>query len=155
MKLVSNFPLFSFRAKYAGVLLMFLGAIGLYLFNYQYYKPEWLQLNVFTVYSSFISTKIFTFIKNNQGDEISTLLYFLGSFLIIASAEKNEKPLLQTIRIKSLAWAAILSMVVFLIEYLLLHGMAVVYAALLIPYMIPLFYFAGFYILNKKQLMHG
>lgn len=155
MKLVSNFPLFPFWAKYAGVLLMFLGAIGLYLFNYQYYKPDWLQLNVFTLWSSFMSTKIFTLIKNNQGDEISTLLYFLGSFLIMASAEKNEKPLLQAIRIKSMAWAAILSMVIFLIEYLLLHGMAVVYAALLIPYMIPIFYFAGFYILNKKQLMHG
>jgi len=133
---------------------MVLGSIGLYLFNYQNYKPEWLQLNVFTAYSSFISTKIFTLIKNNQGDELSTLLYFLGAFLIMASAEKSEKPFFQTIRIKSMAWAGVVSIVLFLIEYLLLHGMAIVYAACLLPYLIPLFYFAGFYIL-KKRVMYG
>lgn len=131
--------------------MMLLGVFGNYLFNYQNYKPDWLQFDVFTMYSSFLSTKIFGFIKNNQGDEISTLLFFLGSFLIMASAEKNECPEHQENRKLAMAWAAILAMAVFSIEYLLLHGMAIVYAALLIPYIIPLFYFAGFYILNKKN----
>jgi hypothetical protein len=131
--------------------MMLLGVFGNYLFNYQNYKPDWLQFDVFTMYSSFLSTKIFGFIKNNQGDEISTLLFFLGSFLIMASAEKNECPEHQENRKLAMAWAAILAMAVFSLEYLLLHGMAIVYAALLIPYIIPLFYFAGFYILNKKN----
>jgi len=142
-------PFFSFRAKYPGVLLLLLGAFGLYLFNYQNYKPDWLQLDVFTVYSSYLSTKTFTFIKNNQGDEISTLLFFFGAFLIMAAAEKNERPVHQTNRIKAMAGAAISSIVVFLFGYLSLHGLGITYAALMLPYLIPVFYLAGFCILNK------
>jgi putative Mn2+ efflux pump MntP len=142
-------PFLSFRAKTPGFLLMLFGMLGIYLFNYQNYKPDWLQFEVFTVYSSFMSTKIFSFIKNNQGDEISTLLFFIGSFLIMASAEKNERRMHQHNRKRAMAWAAMISMAVFILEYLLLHGMAIVFAALLLPYLMPLFYLAGFYILNK------
>lgn len=142
-------PVFPFRAKYAGFIFIFVGTTGLYVFNYQNYKPDWLQFDVFTVYSSFLSTKIFSFIKNNQGDEISTLLFFIGSFLIMASAEKNERPVLQENRIKAMAWAALITLAVFILEYLLLHGMAIVFAALLLPYLIPFFYLVAFYILNK------
>jgi hypothetical protein len=102
------------------------------------------------MYSSFLSTKIFGFIKNNQGDEISTLLFFLGSFLIMASAQRNECPEHQENRKLAMAWAAIIAMAVFILEYLFLHGMAIVFAALLLPYLIPLIYLAGFYILNKS-----
>lgn len=149
MGLNLKFPFFSFRAKYPGILLLLLGAFGIYLFNYQNYRPDWLQLDVFTVYSSYLSTKTFTFIKNNQGDEISTLLFFFGAFLIMAAAEKNETRMHQTNRIKAMAGAAISSMVVFLFGYLLLHGLGITYAALMLPYLIPVFYLVGFYILNK------
>lgn len=128
---------------------MLFGASGIYLFNYQNYKPDWLQLDVFTVYSSFISTKTFTFIRNNQGDEISTLLFFFGAFLIMAAAERNENQMHQSNRMRAMAGAAISSMLVFLLGYVFLHGLAITYAALTLPYLIPLFYLAGFYILNK------
>jgi len=144
-------PFFSFRAKTPGVALMLFGASGIYLFNYQNYKPDWLQFDVFTFYSSFLLTKTFTFIKNNQGDEISTVLFFLGAFLIMVSAEKNESPAHQPTRIRAMAWAAVSSMFVFLFAYLFLHGLAITYAALTLPYLIPLFYLAAFYILNKTD----
>ena len=150
MRFQLRLPFFSFRAKYPGALMMLLGVLGNYLFNYQNYKPDWLQFDVFTMYSSFLSTKIFGFIKNNQGDEISTLLFFLGSFLIMASAQRNECPEHQENRKLAMAWAAIIAMAVFILEYLFLHGMAIVFAALLLPYLIPLIYLAGFYILNKS-----
>ncbi|MBV5312118.1 MAG: hypothetical protein JZU47_02410 [Prolixibacteraceae bacterium] len=144
-------PFFSFRAKTLGVVLMLSGASGIYLFNYQNYKPDWLQFDVFTFYSSFLLTKTFTFIKNNQGDEISTVLFFLGAFLIMVSAEKNESQAHQPIRIRAMAWAAMASMFVFLFAYIFLHGLAITYAALALPYLIPLFYLAAFYILNKTD----
>jgi hypothetical protein len=144
-------PFFSFRAKTPGFVLMLSGASGIYLFNYQNYKPDWLQFDVFTFYSSFLLTKTFTFIKNNQGDEISTVLFFLGAFLIMVSAEKNESQAHQPIRIRAMAWAAMASMFVFLFAYIFLHGLAITYAALTLPYLIPLFYLAAFYILNKTD----
>ena len=129
---------------------MLIGTIGIYFFNYQNYKPDWLQFDVFTVYSSFLTTKTFTFIRNNQGDEISTLVFFFGAFLIIASSEKSESSVYQANRIRAMALAAVLSMIIFLLEYFLLHGMAITFAALLLPYLIPIFYLAGYYILNKR-----
>jgi len=144
-------PVFSFRAKYPGIVLMIIGILGLYLFDYQNYKPDWLQFDVFTVYSSFISTKIFSFIKNNQGDEISTLMFFIGSFLMIASTEKKERPMHQENRKRAMALTAIITMAIFILEYLFLHGMAIVFAALLLPYLIPIFYLTVFYYLNKKS----
>ncbi|MDP2887438.1 MAG: hypothetical protein Q8P34_00545 [Bacteroidota bacterium] len=151
MKFVLNIPFFSFRAKFVGLLLMLLGAIGFYLFDYQNYRPNWLQFEVFTLYSNYLTTKIFSVIKNNQGDEISTFLYFLGAFLIMASAEKNETPGHQTNRTKAMAWSACSAMGVFLFAYIFLHGLAIIYAALVLPYLIPLFYLTAFCILNKTD----
>lgn len=128
---------------------MFLGAIGLYFFVDQGQKPEWLELDVFSFYSSFMITKSFAFIRNNQGDEISTLVFFVGSFLVMASAEKRESPFYQANRLKALARTSLVTMIVFIFEYLFLHGMAIVFAALILPYLIPFFYFAIFYLLNK------
>lgn len=130
--------------------MLFPGAFGLYLFDYQNYRPDWLQFDVFTVYSSYLSTRILTFIKNNQGDEISTLLFFIGAFLLMASAEKNERSFHQENRIKALAWSAVVSMFFFLTGYLLLHGTAIVYTALVLPYLMPFVYLTIFYRLNKK-----
>ncbi len=150
MRLKLQLPFLPYWAKYPGLVLLLLGAIGLYWFGYQNQRPDWLQLDVFTAYSYFLSTKTFAIIKNNQGDEISTLLFFLGAFVIMVSAEKNEHPVHQTFRIKAMALTAILTMVVFVIVYLLLHGLAITYFSLILPYLVPLFYLATFYVLKKS-----
>ncbi len=150
MRLKLQLPFLPYWAKYPGLVLLLLGAIGLYWFGYQNQRPDWLQLDVFTAYSYFLSTKTFAIIKNNQGDEISTLLFFLGAFVIMVSAEKNEQPVHQTFRIKAMALTAILTMVVFVIVYLLLHGLAITYFSLILPYLIPLLYLFVFFILNKR-----
>lgn len=150
MRLKLKLPFLPYWAKYAGWVLILLGATGLYWFGYQNQRPDWLQLDVFTAYSYFLSTKTFAIIKNNQGDEISTLLFFLGAFVIMASAEKNESPFHQANRITAMIWTAIVTMLTFLLGYLLLHGLAITYLSLILPYLIPLFYLVGFFILNKK-----
>lgn len=68
----------------------------------------------------------------------------------MASSEKKERPVHQENRKRAMAWAVLITIAVFILEYLFLHGMAIVFAALLLPYLIPLIYLAGFYILNKS-----
>lgn len=131
---------------------MIIGAVGLYYFDYQGIKPEWLQLDVFTFYSSYLSSKSLTFIPNNQGDEIATVLYFAGAILLMGAAEKNEKPFHPGNRIRALAGVTVLILFLFLLGYIFLHGMAVVFGALALPYLIPLIYFALFSLFNKTSV---
>ena len=102
------------------------GIIGMYFFLYQSYKPELLQLKVFTVYSSYIKNKYFTFITNNQGDELAIAMYCVGWLLLIWK------------RYKSLKNRQAMVIIVFLLAYLLLHGMAILYFCAVFFLLLPL-----------------
>ncbi len=136
--------------KYIGLLLMVCGIIGLYFFGYQSLKPDFLQLKVFSIYSQFLNSNIFSFINNNQGDELSAIIYFLGAFLWLTSAEKKERTFHAINRIKALSAGAIVYIIFFCIGYIFLHGMAVMMFVLVLPFFLPIIYFAFYYWYNLK-----
>lgn len=98
----------------SGTILILLGLWGAYFFIAQGTKPDWLQWRVFTLYCSYFETKTFTFIPNNQGDELTVVSYCMGWILILRQL-KHSFLNRQT---------AILA--VFMLGYLLLHGTAVI-----------------------------
>ena len=88
---LKRLPLLPWQLKFVGIFLLLVGAVGVYIFIHLGEKPQWLEWNVFTLYSQYLLTKKFALITNNQGDELSVLFYFIGAFLLIFSAERKEK----------------------------------------------------------------
>jgi hypothetical protein len=111
-----------------GSIFIAVGLLGLYFFVFKGIKPDWLQLNVFTVYSKYLETKTFTVIQNNQGDELAVTSYCTGWLLIIL----RHKP--------SFTSRQSLVILVFTAGYLLLHGLAVIYFMLSFLFILPLFF---------------
>ncbi len=151
MKRISTFPLLPAWCSYIGIVLLLAGILGLYFFGYLSRKPEWLDFKVFTVYSSYLESKSFTFILNNQGDEISLLLYFAGAFIFIFSAQKNEQPFHQQNRLLAFSYSFITGLLLFLVGILFLHGLAITVFSFLFPLALPLLFFVFFFTLNLKS----
>ncbi len=102
------------------------GIVGVYFTLIEAYKPEILQLKVFTSYSSYLENKYFCFITNNQGDELSIFMYCLG-WLLIVWQQKHSLKNKQAIAI-----------LIFLFGYTFLHGLAVVYFCLNFLFLLPI-----------------
>ena len=112
----------------AGVVLIVAGLIAIYFFIVKGIKPEFLQLDVFTVYSKYLETKTFTLIKNNQGDEIAFTLYWTGWLMIVYGLRK------------SLMNKESLAIIILIAGYVLLHGLAAMYFLLCFLFVLPLFF---------------
>ncbi len=147
---LKRLPLLPWQLKYVGVFLLLVGAIGIYLFIHLGLKPQWLEWNVFTLYSQYILKKNFAFIANNQGDELSVLFYFIGAFMLIFSAERKEKSGYTIVRLRSFYKTVVISMVLFVAGYMLLHGMAIMVFAAIMPFVVPLIYLALFYLSLRR-----
>lgn len=114
-------------ANITALILIISGMIGIYFFIIRSYKPELLQLKTFTIYSKYLETKFFTFIVNNQGDEMAIGTYGIGWLLLVLSRNRYKltKP----------ATAILL----FIIGYFLFHGIAAVVFVFAFVLLLPLF----------------
>ncbi len=110
-----------------GVLGIFMGLIGFYLFIIKGWKPSFLYLNVPTFYSRYIESKTFTLIKNNQIDELSVLSYGIGLIMLfIGQGLKNKKTMI--------------IIILYVFAYSFLHGLAIIYFTFIFLFVIPLLY---------------
>ncbi|NLX65258.1 MAG: hypothetical protein GXZ19_00510 [Bacteroidales bacterium] len=116
-----------FVANATALILIILGMSGIYFFIIRSYKPELLQLKTFTLYSKYLETKTFTFIVNNQGDEIAIATYGIGWLLLVLSRNqcKLTKP--------------VIAILLFIIGYFLFHGIAAVVFVFAFVLLLPLF----------------
>lgn len=126
--------------KYVGAALMFSGLVATYYFIFLSIKPEWLQFNVFTVYSKYLDTTTFSFINNNQGDEIAVFSYLAGFLVFLFSSNRNQSEFKSLLKVKALVNTIVLSVILFITIYFFIHGMPVLYLVVLISYSIPLMY---------------
>lgn len=111
-----------------GIVFIVGGLVAIYFFIIRGIKPEFLQLDVFTLYSKYLETKSFELIKNNQGDELAFTLYWTGWILIVYRFKKS------LINRQSLA------IFILMAGYLLLHGLAALYFLLCFLFVLPLFF---------------
>lgn len=109
---------------------LFLLAIGIILTVSRFYfgqKPDWLDMKVFAVYSSFLQTKFFTFITNNILEELSGLSVFIGLVFIAFSKEKYEDEITMQIRIRSLFYSGYANILLTILAFLFIFGLGFIY----------------------------
>lgn len=120
-----------------GILLIIGGIAGGYFFVVKGLKPDFLQLKVFTMYSQYLESKKFEWIVNNQADEISLVLYWVG-WMILSYNKSN-------LILSRFSYYSIFN----ILGYLFFHGLAVVYFLIISLFLSPLFYQNGY--INGRQ----
>ena len=84
-----------------GIILSVLGILLVILKHQFNYKPDFLNLKVFAVYSFYIEAKSFTMITHQMIEDIAGILLIAGLFLIAFTREKEETEVLDAIRLKA------------------------------------------------------
>lgn len=85
-------------------------------------KPEFLNIPVFAIASTYIENRTFSMVKTNAMDELGFLFLISGILLLVLTQEKNENFLLNELRLKAFFFAFKFSMVLWLICYFLFYG---------------------------------
>jgi hypothetical protein len=85
-----------------GIIFFTFGVILLVL-KYQFnYKPDFLNLKVFALYSFYIEAKTFTMITHQMIADIGYIFLLTGLFILSFTKEKNESDRLDSLRLDSL-----------------------------------------------------
>ena len=115
-------PLFPFRVKFIGIVLIFLSL----LFGYLYFlggRSDFFEVPVFAVATTYMESRFFVFAQTNILDELSAILMITGVLLIAFSKEKREEQvMLNPLRLKALILAAYGTACIWILIFLLFYG---------------------------------
>ena len=94
------------KLRILGIIFLTFGIILLilkYKFNY---KPEFLNLKVFALYSFYIEAKTFSMITHQMIADIAGIFLITGLFILSFTKEKNESDEIDSLRLKAFILAA-------------------------------------------------
>jgi len=117
--------------KPLGLVFLVIGVVLLVL-KYQFnYKPDFLNLKVFAIYSFYIEAKVFTVITHQMIEELAGVLLLAGLFILAFTSEKHESEAVGVLRLKAFFITAYLNLFYLLISILCFFGFGFVGAATL------------------------
>ena len=134
----------------AGIILAYLRfGIGI--------KPDFLEINVFAIYSTYFDSKYFQVIQNNISEEICGITVVVGLFFLAFSREKKEEERFWDYRLKALMISLYVSTLFLLLTFFFFFGLA--FVTLLTIYMIlpQVIYIAVFRLQlynNRRMKLH-
>jgi hypothetical protein len=143
------FPLLKHWFRYVGIALLFLGGISGYLY-FAGGKPEFFTTKVFAFLTSYMETRTFVVAQTNLLDETAAIFLILGLIFIAFSSEKNEKPELNTLRIKALIYAVFITSGFWIVCFLFIYGWPVFLFATFVFPLFLLAFIVGFRIMIFK-----
>lgn len=111
-----------FYFKFIGLVFLLVGIGMSYLVLANNFKPEWLDIPVFAIYSAYVEKTIFGMTYTNLADEIALLLPLIGLAFIIFSKQKKETPEVEIIRKKALILAFVMNTGLLIMLNLLVFG---------------------------------
>jgi hypothetical protein len=114
--------LISNRLRPFGIVLFTIGIILLIL-KYQFnYKPDFLDLKVFALYSFYIEAKTFTIITHQMIADIAGIFLLTGLFIMSFTNEKNESDVLDSLRLNAFILTAYVNLFYLLASILFFFG---------------------------------
>jgi apolipoprotein N-acyltransferase len=145
-----GFRLLPHKARYVGIALIPLG----FFFGYLYFfggRPEFFETKVFAIITTYLEYRYFVFAKTNLLDELFAILTLGGLALIVFSREKREKEYFDMLRAKSLLKAAYITLIFWLVSFLLVFGWAIFAVSTVLFALYMIVYYVVFRILVRKQ----
>jgi hypothetical protein len=137
------------RSKLPGILLVISGAILAMVRFYWGVKPEFLNVKVFAIYSSFLQSKSFEVIQNQILEEIAGVLILSGLFMVAFAREETESYRINVLRLKSFFISAYLNTIFLLTALIFTFGIAFIYMMI-----ISLISWLGIYVVSFRILMY-
>jgi hypothetical protein len=92
------------------------------LWGWAGFKPEWMSVRVFAVYSSYLRTVTMGMTRTNITDELAALLLLLGLLWLVFTKERNEGPETDHLRFRALALSLLLNSILLLFSILFIFG---------------------------------
>jgi hypothetical protein len=147
-----KFPCLPYNLRWIGYALLIPGLVIGYLWGFAGFKPEWLNVPVFAVYSSYLKTVTFGLTKTNLSDELACILLLTGGVWLVCSKEKTESPETYLLRYKALYFSVLLNSAFLLFSIIFIYGIGFIDVMI-----INLFSQLTFYLLIFRFLMkrHG
>lgn len=105
-----------------GIILALAGIAAVYVRFGMGYKPDFLNIQVFTFYSSIFESKYFSIVGNNIGEEIGMLLLLSGLFFLSMSKEKKEVEENWELRLTSFLFAFYINSIMLFVGILFFFG---------------------------------
>jgi hypothetical protein len=113
--------------RFVGIFFVIAGAVmGVARFIYGF-KPDFLDMKQFALYSEYLESKYMRIIKNNMGEEVTGLLLMLGLFLIAFSREKTEDETTEKLRLTAFIIATWVNVAFIMIALFFTYGIAFIY----------------------------
>lgn len=139
---ISNL-LFPHKFRYAGFVLILLGAISGYLYYFGG-KPEFFVSPVFAMVTSYLETRFFVLAQTNLLDEMAAVFTIAGMVLFVFSKEKSEKAVFNIFRLKAFIYATYLTLLIWIILILVIYGWPVFIASTFIFFVFLIAYMVAF-----------
>jgi hypothetical protein len=135
--------------KLPGILFVISGAILAMVRFYWGVKPEFLNVKIFAIYSSFLQSKSFEVIQNQILEEIAGVLILSGLFMVAFAREERESYRINVLRLKSFFISAYLNTIFLLTALIFTFGIAFIYMMI-----ISLISWLGIYVVSFRILMY-
>jgi len=123
-----SIPLFPFRFRYFGSVLILIGLISGYLYYFGG-RPSFFQIPVFAVMTSYVETRYFVIAQTNLLDEAAALLILTGLLFIGFSKERTENAATMELRLKALIYAVYGASAFWILLFLVIFGWPIVVAS--------------------------
>jgi phage shock protein PspC (stress-responsive transcriptional regulator) len=91
------------------------------------FKPKFLTIDFFALYSSYLNEKFMQTVRNNFGEEITGFLIVTGLFMIAFAREKVENEQIGLIRLKAFFYSFYLNFIFLIFALLFTFGFAFIY----------------------------
>ncbi len=130
-------------------IIFFTTGIILLILKYQFnYKPEFLNLKVFALYSYYIEAKSFTMITHQMIADFAGIFVLCGLFIISFTREKIETEVTDLLRLKAFVLTAYFNLFYLLSSILFFFGFGFVGALTLFS----VFWLATYLVIFRIQL---
>lgn len=115
--------LFPQWCRIVGFFLFLSGITAAFLIYILDFKPEFLDIKVFAVFSYYFDKKFFSVISNNAGEELVILLILIGLFLLSFSKLRNESDVSVLLRLKALLVSVYINTFILILSVVFIYGL--------------------------------
>jgi hypothetical protein len=115
--------LFPRWCRIAGFLFTISGILIACLVYILDFKPKFLDIKVFSVFSYYFDKRYFSVISNNIGEEIIMILILTGLFLLSFSKLRNESEVTVLLRLKALFISLYINTFILILSVVFIYGL--------------------------------
>jgi hypothetical protein len=119
-----RFPLLPHRFRIIGFVLIAVGLVPGYLYYFGG-RPDFFQVPVFAIASTYAESRFFVFARTNLLDELFAIFCITGLVMVVFSKEKTEPDGINLVRASALIRAVQITLGVWLLSFLVIFGWAI------------------------------